>query len=996
MNNLTKSSARRPEIPEEIQARWQRIVDLMAQVVGVPAGLIMRIDPPQIEVLRASATEGNPYYKGEHADLNTGLYCETVMKKRASLLVPDALKDPEWDHNPDIKLGMTFYLGYPLIWPDGEIFGTICVLDGKENLQASQFRGLISEFQQVVERDLRLLVEAREREELLAELHHHRDHLREMVAEQTAALLKTERELGEAQRIAHLGSWDWDIRSGTHHWSDEFYRILGLLPQEIDATYERFLASVHPDDRQAVDQANQEAISDPDKTYYIEFRVVRPEGTERVVYAHAEIVFDQNQRPLRMIGTIQDITARKQMEKEAGANQIGLAMALEAGDMVTWEWDIPTRSIRYSDNIRTIVRGSAVEPYCSLDALIPKLHPEDREGLAQALDQTCKQGTPFECEYRVHMLNGTYRWILGKGKRVVMEGDKPVRVLGLSMDITERKQREEALRESERRERERAEELATLLEVAPTPVIIVHDPNGVHMTGNRAADELLRHPRGAEISLSAPPENKPRHFKAVKDGRDLRDDELPAQRAASGIQVQDFEFSLVFNDGTTRHVVGYGTPLLTEDGHPRGAVHILVDITERKRAEQALRASETRFKLLSETAGRLLVTDNPQGIVNELCRDVMAHLDCQAFFNFLVNEQIGRLHLNAWAGIPPEEARKIEWLDFGVAVCGCAARDGCRIVAEHIPITPDVRTELVKSYGIKAYACHPLLGAGGRVIGTLSFGTRSRETFSEEDLSLMKAVADQVATAMERMKLIEDLQQFTKTLEQMVKDRTAELAKLSSQLIDAQENERRRVSYDLHDNVWQALGIIKSQIEHLFTRQDNTDLKLFHQRSKELITLIQNTVLRIRSMQGDLWPYVLDDIGILATIEWYCREFNFSHPALSIEKHIDLAEEEIPAPIKIVIYREMQEALSNVAKHSNATHVTLSLLKKNDRIEFTVEDNGIGFDPEETVVKTSPWGGLGLLCLKARAALSGGIFGVESAKGKGTTLRASWPLSGNN
>ena len=149
-------------------------------------------------------------------------------------------------------------------------------------------------------------------------------------------------------------------------------------------------------------------------------------------------------------------------------------------------------------------------------------------------------------------------------------------------------------------------------------------------------------------------------------------------------------------------------------------------------------------------------------------------------------------------------------------------------------------------------------------------------------------------------------------------------------------------------------------------------------------------------MQGDLWPYVLDDIGILATIEWYCREFNFSHPALSIEKHIDLAEEEIPAPIKIVIYREMQEALSNVAKHSNATHVTLSLLKKNDRIEFTVEDNGIGFDPEETVVKTSPWGGLGLLCLKARAALSGGIFGVESAKGKGTTLRASWPLSGNN
>jgi PAS domain S-box-containing protein len=108
--------------------------------------------------------------------------------------------------------------------------------------------------------------------------------------------------------------------------------------------------------------------------------------------------------------------------------------------------------------------------------------------------------------------------------------------------------------------------------------------------------------------------------------------------------------------------------------------------------------------------------------------------------------------LNAYAGIPPEEAKRIEWLDYGIAVCGCAARDSCRIVAEHIPTTPDVRTETVKAYGIKAYACQPLLGTGGKVMGTLSFGTKSRETFSSEDLSLMKAVADQVAAAMTRMR----------------------------------------------------------------------------------------------------------------------------------------------------------------------------------------------------------------------------------------------------
>jgi len=159
-----------------------------------------------------------------------------------------------------------------------------------------------------------------------------------------------------------------------------------------------------------------------------------------------------------------------------------------------------------------------------------------------------------------------------------------------------------ALRESEERERQRAEELATFLDAAPTPVIIVHDPDSAHMTGNRAADELLRHRRGEEISLSAPPETKPRHFKAVKDGRELRTDELPAQRAARGEQVRDFEFSLVFNDGTTRHMLGYGTPLRDEDGRPRGAVHILVDITERKQAEEALR--ELNATLESKVAER--------------------------------------------------------------------------------------------------------------------------------------------------------------------------------------------------------------------------------------------------------------------------------------------------------------------------------------------------------------------------------------------------------
>lgn len=206
-------------------------------------------------------------------------------------------------------------------------------------------------------------------------------------------------------------------------------------------------------------------------------------------------------------------------------------------------------------------------------------------------------------------------------------------------------------------------------------------------------------------------------------------------------------------------------------GNPRGMWAFARDITERKRMADSLTAANERLKILSETAGRLLESDQPRQIVEELCRKVMAHLDCHAFFNYLVDEEKQRLYLNAWAGIPEEEARKIEWLDFEIPTCGCTARDGVPIVAENIPGTHDPRTDLVRSYGIQAYACHPLLSQG-KVIGTLSFGTRSRLSFSEDDLSLMKTVADQVSIAMERIRLYEVASKRADELDRMVRERT--------------------------------------------------------------------------------------------------------------------------------------------------------------------------------------------------------------------------------
>ncbi len=223
------------------------------------------------------------------------------------------------------------------------------------------------------------------------------------------------------------------------------------------------------------------------------------------------------------------------------------------------------------------------------------------------------------------------------------------------------------------------------------------------------------------------------------------------------------------------------SPLVNPDGSIL-KVAIMRDVTTDRQSEEKIRRSAERFEILSETASELLQSKNPQLIVNKLCLKVMRHLDCQAFFNYMVDESTHRLRLNACAGIPHETAVKIEWLDFGSAVSGCVAVEGKRIVAENIPETKDPRTDLVRSFGIKAYACHPI-AASGKVIGTLSFGTKTRTAFSKEDIALMKSVTDEVATAMERIQVENDLRESREDL-----SRAQAVGSIGSWRLDVRQN----------------------------------------------------------------------------------------------------------------------------------------------------------------------------------------------------------------
>jgi len=175
MTILESDNYRKHEVPEDYLRKWQETIDVLASVFDVPAGLIMRVLPDEIEVLVRSQGEDNPYEPGEKADLETGLYCETVMRTRERLHVPDALEDPDWQDNPDIKLNMISYVGMPLIWPDSSVFGTVCILDKKRLDSNEDYLQLMLQFKKTIELDFQMLVRNTELQEASRKLEEARE-----------------------------------------------------------------------------------------------------------------------------------------------------------------------------------------------------------------------------------------------------------------------------------------------------------------------------------------------------------------------------------------------------------------------------------------------------------------------------------------------------------------------------------------------------------------------------------------------------------------------------------------------------------------------------------------------------------------------------------------------------------------------------------------------------------------------------------------------------
>jgi PAS domain S-box-containing protein len=217
------------------------------------------------------------------------------------------------------------------------------------------------------------------------------------------------------------------------------------------------------------------------------------------------------------------------------------------------------------------------------------------------------------------------------------------------------------------------------------------------------------------------------------------------------------------------------------------------------------------------------------------------------------------------------------------------------------------------------------------------------------------------------------------------------LRKISRNMVATMENERKMIAQELHDSIGADLAAIKFGLEEKLASMDS-DLKTDVISLEKIISMIKRTLKDTKRLSASLRPSILDDLGLLAAIRWFCKELREIYSNIQIVERIEVEESEVPDPLKIVIYRIIQEAVNNAARHSDADRVELKLAIITDRLSLEVRDNGCGFDVQAALSLKSANSRMGLEGMRERVELSDGNFSLSSDKGHGTTVSADWSL----
>ncbi len=400
---------------------------------------------------------------------------------------------------------------------------------------------------------------------------------------------------------------------------------------------------------------------------------------------------------------------------------------------------------------------------------------------------------------------------------------------------------------------------------------------------------------------------------------------------------------------------------------------------------KARQESEARNELLSRRNRELAAINTvaravsgpltPEEVLERALDKVLEVTGLQAGWTCLLNDQGRCARLSTCVGLAPKTARLV----VDECLVGCATgrnlQDGKPMV---VPISAFCPLAEIQLDG-QSPACHvtiPLV-VRSKVVGVLNITSANPEQFGAEDLDLLNAIGRQLGLAVENARLLEEVQR-----------KEAMRGRLLEKVISAQEEERKRIARELHDETGQALASILVGLGTLDSEQDISQVKL---RLNELKGVVTKTLEGVHSMAVELRPSILDDLGLVPALQRHTKEYSARYDVVAEFQAVGLDGRRFSPHVEISLYRIVQEAMTNAVRHASARHVSVLLERRRDQAVVIVEDDGKGFDVEQ-VLGADMRHRLGLYGMEERATLVGGQLSIESTPGSGTTVYVEVPL----
>lgn len=730
--------------------------------------------------------------------------------------------------------------------------------------------------------------------------------------EQEEKIQKSEERLRLATDAAEMFSWENDLITKKIKWSDNAAKIIGCNPEELSedtSTSDFFIA---PEERKRIWHEFEKALANGTINFAYEFK-----GKEdRFWQTHCLIMRGEAGNPIKTIGVTQDITIRKRAEEKIQMANYRFRLAEEAAKGFNYDWDLETGKTTRSLSIEHILGYKREELDTTWQAWTNLIHPDDV--VVKSEDEAIEflqnlQEDSFSGEYRVRHKHGHYIWLMERGLIVRNENGNPCRIIGQTMDVTERKEQEEKIRISEERYRALVE--------ASAQVVWTMDAEG---KGNSHRHWF------AQLTGKSPEELKGKAYLEFIHPEDREDLQKYWQRIMKKPVPYEVEFRLAPDGKNYRYYNLRGVPLFKEDGTLREWIGTVRDITERKLAEENLRESEEFRRLLIESARDYAIIGlSANGII------LSWNSGAELLYGYREEEIIGQPADILFT--PEDRAVNSAQKEIEIALKRRSASDE--------------RWHLRKD-GSRFFASgvlHELRNDSGQLLGFVKI-TRDQT----DKLNAEKAIREH---------------------------------ELLKKVVGALEDERNRIARDLHDELGQQLTALRLKLEHC--RKSFSDPAIGEQID-EIQSIAQNIDNGVDFIAWQFRPAALDDLGLYAALDKFVSEWSNYSGVEGVLLPSSLKNTRFSFEVETNIYRIAQEALNNINKHAKAKRAELILEKRDNLIVLIIADDGIGFNLKNKNILNK---GIGLLGMQERATLIDGKLEIESNPDEGTTIYVRVPIS---